>query len=57
MKIFYTLSVIAVFITLYSNGLFAQALQAVLNQVELMKQFIGTWENETNKDTVYTAEF
>jgi hypothetical protein len=22
-----------------------------------MKQFIGTWENETNKGTVYTAEF
>ena len=57
MKIFYTLSVIAVFITLYSNGLFAQVSQAGLNQVELMKQFIGTWENETNKDTVYTAEF
>ena len=57
MKKFYTLTVIAVFITLYSNGLFAQASQAGLNQVELMKQFIGTWKNETNKDTVYTAEF
>jgi hypothetical protein len=22
-----------------------------------MKQFIGTWKNEANKDTVYTAEF
>jgi hypothetical protein len=57
MKKFYTLTVIAVFITLYSNGLFAQTSQAGLNQVELMKQFIGTWKNETNKDTVYTAEF
>ena len=35
----------------------AQTTSSGLNQVELMKQFIGTWENATNKDTVYTAEF
>jgi hypothetical protein len=57
MKKISTLTIIAVFITLYSNGISAQTTQAGFNQVELMKQFIGTWKNETNKDTVYTAEF
>jgi hypothetical protein len=46
-----------IFILLFANGIQAQTTQSGLNQVELMKQFIGTWKNETNKDTVYTAEF
>jgi hypothetical protein len=46
-----------VFLFLLANGIQAQTMQSGLNQVELMKQFIGTWKNDTNKDTVYTAEF
>lgn len=57
MKKISTLTIIALFITIYSNGLYAQTSQTGLNQPELMKQFIGKWENKANKDTVYTAEF
>jgi hypothetical protein len=39
------------------NGIHAQTNQPGLNQMELLKQFTGTWENKTNKDTLYTAEF
>ncbi len=57
MKKIYSFAIIAVFFLLFFNGIQAQTKQSSLNQVELMKQFIGTWKNETNKDTVYTAEF
>lgn len=57
MKKFYSLTIIAAFLFFLMNGIQAQSGQSGLNQVELMKQFIGTWKNETNKDTVYTAEF
>lgn len=48
---------IAVFILLCTNGVQAQTTQTGLNQVELMKQLLGTWKNESAKDTVFTAEF
>jgi hypothetical protein len=35
----------------------AQTPQAKLNQVELEKQFIGTWKSEIAKDTIMYAEF
>jgi hypothetical protein len=57
MKKFYTLSMTAVLFVLCTYVGHSQTTQSGLNQVELMKQFIGTWKNETNKDTVYTAEF
>jgi hypothetical protein len=37
------------------NGLQAQTTQTKLNQVELMKQFIGTWKN-VEKDTTFIWE-
>jgi hypothetical protein len=40
---------------LCTNGIQAQTTQTKLNQVELMKQFIGTWKSETN-DTTYIIE-
>jgi hypothetical protein len=46
-----------VFVWLSANDLQAQNIQAGLNQVELMKQFVGAWENKSIKDTVYAAEF
>jgi hypothetical protein len=57
MKKFYSVTMIAVFILLCTNVIQAQTTQPELNQVELMKQFIGTWKYDTNKDTVYTADF
>jgi hypothetical protein len=46
---------IGVFLFLCTNGLQAQTTQTKLNQVELMKQFTGTWKSETN-DTTYIIE-
>lgn len=57
MKRFYSITMIAVFILLCTNAIYAQTTQAGLNQVELMKQLLGTWKNESAKDTVFTAEF
>jgi hypothetical protein len=33
-----------------------QTTQTKLNQVELMKQFIGTWKSELGKNTIYIVE-
>jgi hypothetical protein len=44
---------IAVFLFFCINGIQAQTTQAQLNQMELMKQFIGTWECEVVKDTTF----
>ena len=52
MKKFCLTSTIAVFLLFCLNGLQAQTTQTKLNQVELMKQFIGTWESDGNKDTI-----
>jgi hypothetical protein len=57
MKFFLKITMITVLVVLSTNVIYAQAMQESLNQVELMKQFIGTWKNESIKDTVYTAEF
>jgi hypothetical protein len=57
MKKIYVSTLFSVLGLLCVNGLLAQNSQASLNQVELMKQFIGIWENRSVKDTVYTAEF
>jgi hypothetical protein len=43
MKTFCKAIMISVFLLLCPNGIQAQATDAKLNQVELMKQFIGTW--------------
>jgi hypothetical protein len=56
MKTFYlTLTVIALLL-LSTNTAQAQTTQPKLNQVELMKQFIGTWEGAAGKDTTVIAE-
>ena len=57
MKKLYTLTTAAVLSILCANVLQAQAVKSELNQAELLKQFTGTWENKSIKDTVYTAEF
>lgn len=57
MKKLYTLTMTALLSVMCADGLQAQATQTALNQAELLKQFTGTWENRSIKDTVYTAEF
>lgn len=42
---------------LFIDGIHAQSAQTGLNQKELLKKFTGMWKNDSNKDTVYTAEF
>ena len=51
MKTFCLTATIAVFLLICSNGLQAQTTQTKLNQGELMKQFIGSWKSEFDKDT------
>jgi hypothetical protein len=57
MKRLYEFLLGLIFILLCITGMDAQTNQTDLNQMELLKQFIGTWENKTIKDTLYTAEF
>jgi hypothetical protein len=56
MKRFCSITAIAAFLLFCLNGLHAQTAQPKLNQVELMKQFIGTWKCEIGKDTTYFWE-
>ena len=51
MKTFCLTMIIAVFVLLSTNGIQAQGTQTKLNQVELMKQFIGSWKSVVAKDT------
>jgi hypothetical protein len=43
---------IFVFLLLFTNGIQAQTTQTKLNQIELMKQFIGNWKCDVAKDTI-----
>jgi hypothetical protein len=51
MKTFCLTSVIVVFLLSCSNGIRAQPAQTKLDQIELMKQFIGYWKCDIAKDT------
>jgi hypothetical protein len=51
MKAFSLLKLIAVFLIIFSNGIQAQTTDTKLNQVELMKQFIGSWKYEGSDGT------
>jgi hypothetical protein len=57
MKKVYALTFYLFLSLLFIDGIHAQTGQTGLNQMELLKKFTGKWKNETNKDTVYTAEF
>jgi len=45
-------ALIAVFLLFLSNGIQGQTAQTKLNQLELAKQFLGTWQTNLGKDTV-----
>lgn len=53
MKKNYLTTVIAAFLLICSNGIQAQT---NLNQVELLKQFLGKWQTNMGKDTVEVWE-
>lgn len=55
MKTFCLTTMIALCLSFCTTGIKAQTTQTKLNQVELMKQFTGTWKSETN-DTTYIIE-
>jgi hypothetical protein len=56
MKICFKKIVLAVFLLISFNGIHSQTAQTSLDQVELMKQFIGTWKCEYRKDTFLIIE-
>lgn len=46
----------AIFQLIIITGIQAQDVQSKLNQIELMKQFIGTWKCELGRDTFLITE-
>ena len=44
-------TLVAAFLLLCTNGIQAQTTQTKLDQVELMKQFVGTWKFDIDKET------
>src|SRR5664280_909604 len=54
-KIFLTIT-IAIFLLICFNRIQAQTTQTKLNQVELLKQLIGTWKSDAYQDTIWTGE-
>jgi len=51
MKIFCLATIIVVFLLICTNRTQAQTSQAKLNQVELIKQFVGSWKVDIAEDT------
>lgn len=56
MRVILLSSMFVVFLLFCTNEIQAQTTQNNLNQVELMKQFIGTWKKEVGKDTTVIFE-
>ena len=56
MKEFRITTAIIILLLFGLNGLQAQTTQTKLNQVELMKQFLGNWKAEFGKDTTINKE-
>jgi len=50
-------SVIAVLILFLSTGMQGQTTQPQLDQLKLMEQFLGNWQQDVGKDTVFVWEF
>ena len=57
MKIFCSTIIIVIFLLINANTLQAQTTQTQLNQVELLKQFLGSWKGEMGKDTIGFADY
>jgi hypothetical protein len=52
MKKFCLAAVIAIFLLVCSIGIQAQTTKTQINQLELMKRFIGIWQTNVEKDTI-----
>lgn len=50
-------TMIAVLFLLCTNGIQAQSTQTQLNQLDLIKQFLGSWTAEMGKDTTVFCEY
>ena len=57
MKTLSLTTMIAVFFLLCANGIQAQSTQTQLNQLDLIKQFVGSWTAEMGKDTTVFCEY
>jgi hypothetical protein len=55
MKSFCSAIVIGLLFLIGSKEIYAQTTQSQLNQVELMKQFLGNWECKFGKTTIYRS--
>lgn len=51
------ITTLAVFLLVCSMGILAQTAQTQLNQLELMKQSLGTWQAPVGKDTVEVWDY
>ena len=56
MKTFCKTILITGFILISTNGILAQKIVHKLNQIDLMKQFIGSWKCELGKDTILVGD-
>ena len=56
MKTLFFLTIFSVFMFYCKNEIQAQNTQIKLNQVEWMKQFLGSWKAEIGKDTAFIME-
>ena len=52
MRSFFSVLILVVIFFSLSSGIEAQQTQTKLNQIELMKKYIGTWKMERSKDTI-----
>lgn len=57
MKTFCLTTMIALFLLICTIGIQAQTTQTKLDQLELLKQFLGTWKTEFGKDTTQMHEY
>lgn len=57
MKKIYLIVFIAALLLFSTQTVEAQTSQTKLNQLELMKQFLGTWQTEIAKDTIQIDEY
>lgn len=57
MKKLVLLTVIFVFLLFVHTGIQAQTTKTQLNQLKLMEQFLGKWQQDVGKDTVFVWEF
>jgi hypothetical protein len=56
LKTFSKIILISGLLLFNTYGIKAQTTNTKLNQVELMKQFVGSWKSEMGKDTIITGE-